>query len=158
MWERLKSLWKEIGLALIVAAIVGALGWAYVHVKDRVTSEPLTANLNSPDGQMRIRPLFDRAIKKALANYCGESAWVQWLGDKIWNEQCRRIAFEPHTLADMETRRLPFKESAPPIKLMLMFVDRHKDCLTVKLDGDTYRISQPKDSKAILIDGVLVCP
>ena len=99
--ERLKSVPKQVVIGLIVTAIIGALIAAYKYLEDRVTTEPLTANMSAPDGQMSVRPFFELQIQPVLGAYCSEPAWVQWLGEKIWDEHCWRIAFEPHTLASM---------------------------------------------------------
>lgn len=156
--DRMKNVLREIAISLVVSAVLGALAWAFVYVKNRVTSEPLTANMSAGDGQTSIRPFFDLHIRPALGAYCSEPAWVQWMGSLIWDKECRRISFEPHSLADMETRRIPFHESGEPTELMQIFIDRHSGCLTLSLDGDTYRISEPPDSE-ILRDGALaVCP
>lgn len=157
-WSRLKDVPREVVLGLITGCVSGALVWAFVHVKDRVTSEPVTASISAGDGQTSIRPFFDLQIRPALGAYCSEAAWVQWIGNLVWNKQCRRINFEPHSLADLETRRIPFSESAEPIELMEIFIDRHSRCLMISLDGDTYRISEPSDSDIIRDGMVAVCP
>lgn len=158
MLEWLRDVPSQVLIGLLVAAVTGVIVWAFIYVRDRITSEPLTAHITTGDGQASIRPFFDLQIRPALGAYCSEPAWVQWVGDLIWDKQCRRIRFDPHGLADMETRRVPFRESAEPIELMEIFIDRHAGCLRAELKGDTYRIFEPADSEVVRERSVAICP
>lgn len=158
MLERLRGIPKEVLIGITVAVIVGWLYLVFDYVGDKVTDTPVTANISANDGQTSILPFFDMLIRPKLGDYCRKPAWIRWAGNLIWDRQCQRITFDPHTLADMQTRRVPFKESAEPIELMTVFIQRHKGCLDIELTGDTYRIFEPEDSVVIREGAALICP
>ncbi|WP_349370773.1 hypothetical protein [Salinarimonas sp.] len=153
----MSGFWKQLTLGILVALSVSAIGYSFWHIYDRVNSEPITAEIRPRDGQTSIRPFFELAIKPALGAYCSEPAWVRYLGEKIMHAECQRIRFEPHDLIDMETRR-DFKESAEPIEILELFIERHQDCLKLEILEDTYLILEADNSAIISIGGAEVCP
>lgn len=158
MWKWLKSIPNQVFIGLIVLAVSGMVLWVFNYVSERVTDTPVTASISANDAQTSIRPFFDIQIRPALGRYCSEPAWIQWLGNWVWGKMCQRIEFDPHMLADMQTRRVPFRESAEPIQLMRIFVQWHKGCLDIEQTGDTYRIFEPVQSAVLREGTTLVCP
>ena len=153
-----KEVRRQVVIGLICTALTALLIWGFWYIEGRVTYKPVHGKLANSSRQTSIRPLFDILIRPAFAKYCSEPAWIKWFGRIFWSQECRRIVFDPHELADMQTRRVDFDESAEPLALMLLFVDRHKDCLAVELLGDTYKISEPTNSAVLRIRDQMICP
>ncbi|WP_018067842.1 hypothetical protein [Martelella mediterranea] len=149
---------RQIVQGLIVAALIAFIGGGFWYLESRIIARPVNAKLANSTGQTSIRPIFDILIRPAFAKYCSEPAWIKWFGKRLWDQECRRIVFEPHELADLQTRRVDFNESADPLTLMFLFEERHKDCIKIQIVDDTYKITESENSAILRINNQLVCP
>lgn len=110
-----------------------------------------------PNGRPIRSIIYDKAAP-LLSKNCERPKWQRWFYSTILGEECIRIVIDPPHLADMISKRMPFRESAEPYRLLELFIERHKGCLTLERDGEKAIIQEAEPSDIARADGKLVCP
>ena len=157
IFEKIARIRKEVVIGLIVAAIIGGIIYTRDSIWNWFATPPSTWNLGT-SREWSIRPVVEMMAKSQLAEPCARSKPVQWFYREVFGEECIRLVVDPPKLAGMLSRRGPFKETGEPYRLLELFVEHHKGCLTLRRDGEKAVINEAQPSKIERKSGRLVCP
>lgn len=157
--DKIKSIPGTVFIGVIVALIMLLLVSVTVITIEYFETRPLTASLSAnSSGETNILPFFQIQIRPVLKERCSRPNWLAWIGKTVFDQHCIRLSFNPNTLEQMITRRLPFEETADPFKLLEIFIRHHNGCLILKRQDNELIINESENSKIIKKNGKLVCP
>lgn len=130
------------------------------EVWDLMSSRPLTATLyaSSSGKPVRVRGLFDRQIEPNFHKACYRPIWSSWYREIVFGERCRQLRFDPHSLRDMYTSRVPLTISGSAEEILREFVSSHSNCIALEEKEDELLIIEAKGSILQHTDGTLACP
>ena len=148
---------KQVSIGLIVAALVAAISYGAYELWHRLEPPPPTWNLGTSE-EWSIRPAIEMTAKTQLAKPCARSKPLRWIYRNLFGEECIRLVVEPPELAGMFSRRGPVNETAEPYRLLELFIEHHKGCLTLQREGEKAVISEAQPSTIERTGGQLVCP
>lgn len=151
---------KALGWAILVTLAAGGIIAAVEEVWDRMSSRPLTATLNaSSSGKpVKVRGLFDRLIEPNFHKACYRPMWSRWYREVLFRERCRQLRFDPHSLRDMYTSRVPWTISGSTEEILRKFVSLHSNCIALQENEDDFLIVKARGSILQDTGGALVCP
>lgn len=155
--ETLKAWGWQIGGGVIIAMIVGFIYAFPDKIGSWLGTPPRTWNIGSTF-EWSIRPLIEENAKPQLARPCARSRPLQWFHRKVFGEECVRLTLDPPELIKMKSRRGPFKETDEPYRLLELFIDHHKGCLTLTRRGEKLVIREANPSKILRFNGQIICP